>query len=241
MGLGPRGGFRHDNTDERNNTDDQTPALNRGKYEPAFVKNSSAYVAGQSRQQEEQQAYARDAGHTRPQLSRREQADMARLQEEARNISAQGRPQVQQQQPEQTPQAQPRKTGDRRDTAERQQRQFDLSAKLRGKLDAMEAKGLVKLGERRDFGSERMFNIAAESYHQTKQDIAKGKFGAMADRAEAAADNNQQQGQSQQTEVSNTPAAPSSGSRFGSMADRASAAAQPKQTGATTTDGLEQR
>ena len=191
-------------------------------------------------------------------MSRREQADMARLQEEARNIPAQGKPQAQQQQPQaeqQRPQrennARPQENvGTERDTRRtpeqakqaEQQRQFDLSAKLRGRLDAMEDKSLVKFGERRDFGSERMLNIASQSYQQTTQDIEKGKFGAMADRARAAADrgNNQEQGQSQQAGASNTPSAPP-GSRFASMADRASAASQIKPTGATTTDGLEQR
>ncbi|WP_425624930.1 hypothetical protein [Agrobacterium radiobacter] len=248
MALGPRmgggGGFRYDEN-ERNQDDEQTSqALNRGKYEPSFVMNSDAYVGGQSRQQEERDAYERDAGHTRPQMSRKEEADLARLQEAARNIGD-IKPPSQQQEPEQAKQSsqdQPRQSRNPFDNAESQQRQFDLSARLRGRMDALEANGGEKFGERKGFGSERMFSIARESFQQTTSDIDKGKFGAMADRARAAAGHGttQEQGQSQQAEVSNTPSA-NPRSRFGGMADRASAASQATQTETTKKDGLEQR
>ncbi|WP_425648662.1 hypothetical protein [Agrobacterium radiobacter] len=168
MALGPRmgggGGFRYDEN-ERNQDDEQTSqALNRGKYEPSFVMNSDAYVGGQSRQQEERDAYERDAGHTRPQMSRKEEADLARLQEAARNIGD-IKPPSQQQEPEQAKQSsqdQPRQSRNPFDNAESQQRQFDLSARLRGRMDALEANGGEKFGERKGFGSERMFSIARE-------------------------------------------------------------------------------
>jgi hypothetical protein len=257
---GGSGGFRVENTDERyDNNMDTSAALTRSDYTPGYdMKGGSAYVGGQSRQQEEQQAYERDAGHTRPQMSRKEEAALASLQEAAFNVGKITPPSQQQQQSEkaqaqQTPQRQTqaevssaseqdtRRTPEQAKQAE-QQRQFDLSARLRGRVDALEAKGVEQFGQRKDFASERMFNIARESFQQTSQDVSKGRFAAMADRVRAAAahGNTQEQGQSQSAGTSSTPSVKPH-TRFGGMADRASVASQSTQTEASKKDGLEQR
>ncbi|NEJ84271.1 hypothetical protein GR268_48460, partial [Rhizobium leguminosarum] len=83
----------------------------------------------------------------------------------------------------------------------------------------LQREGLQQFGERKGFDNQQQFDAASKSYQATKMQIKQGKFAEMADRAQSAAGDHQQQAQS--TEVS------SSKGRFAGMADRASAAAKP--------------
>ncbi len=237
-GGGPGGGG-YDEEERRRREAERLAASSRGDFKPGYVKGT-AYVGGQSREEEEQQAYVRAAGHTLPQEGRKARAGSERLQEEVRGIKAREEASSRQQQPQQ--QAQERQGRDRFDTPQRRERQNDLSAKLRGRMDAMEAKGMEQFGERKDFDNQRSFDTARQSYQKTKQDIDRGKFGAMADRAQSAAGNDHQQGQS----AGMSSPAPSHGtSRFASMADRADAAVQSadqrqRDQGTNKKTGLEQ-
>jgi hypothetical protein len=247
MGGSSGGGFHYDDTNKRNQDDEQTAqALNRGALKPGYIVDStSTFRSAQSKEQTESQAYERDAGYTRAQMSRKEEANIASLKEAAKNIGdikPPSQPQPEQEQVKQSSQEQPRQSRSPFDTPENKQRQFDLSARLRGRMDAMEANGIETFGDRKDFGSQRMFNIAKESYQKTSQAIEGGKFRAMSERTRAAIENGntQEQGQSQSAGASNAPSGKTLGT-FGAMSNRVAAAIQSKKADTAKSDGLEQR
>ncbi|TAT69886.1 hypothetical protein [Rhizobium ruizarguesonis] len=238
---GRGGGYEFGRGDER----DTSAALNRGKLDHTLdMKGGSAYVGGHSRETESKLAYDRDAGPTRPQETRREQAGRQDAIDASNAIEAkeavegpiqppkqpeQGNGQQQEQRPQaqQREQAQPQPQAQKQatqgqgqepplgkhETQQERERQNVLTAKLRGKLDALEGAGIKQFGARQDITSAEMFNTAKETYYATKDAIRSGKFSAMANNAMGAAGTQQQPEQA--TELS------SSTGRFGRMADRA--------------------
>ncbi|WP_165447516.1 hypothetical protein, partial [Rhizobium leguminosarum] len=198
-------------------------------------------VGGQSREMEDQQAYDRNAGFTKPQETRSEKAakdDLVNASNVIKGLEAEGKiqPPMQPergngQQQEQSPQAQQREQTQpqpqaqkqatqgqgqepplgKHETQQERERQNALTAKLRGKLDALEGAGIEQFGARQAITSAEKFNAAKETYYATKDAISSRRFAAMADSAAPA---NQQQ-PDQSTELS------SSSGRFGRIADRA--------------------
>ncbi|TBG52596.1 hypothetical protein [Rhizobium leguminosarum] len=261
-----RGGFVNGDEDARN---DQrtTAAFSRGTLDYTFeMKGGDAYVGGQSREMEDQQAYDRNAGFTKPQETRSEKAakeGLVNASNVIKGLEAEGpiQPPMQPergngQQQEQSPQAQQREQAQPQPQAQRQatqgqgqgqepplgkhetqqerERQNALTAKLRGKLDALEGAGIEQFGARQAITSAEKFNAAKETYYATKDAIRSGKFSAMADNATGAAGTQQQPEQS--TEL------PSSAGRFGRMADRATEVTKPTPetgTGIKKDTGLE--
>ncbi|TBF86321.1 hypothetical protein ELG82_38800 [Rhizobium leguminosarum] len=197
---------------------------------------------------EDQQAYDRNAGFTKPQETRSEKAakdDLVNASNVIKGLEAEGKiqPPMQPergngQQQEQSPQAQQREQTQpqpqaqkqatqgqgqepplgKHETQQERERQNALTAKLRGKLDALEGAGIEQFGARQAITSAEKFNAAKETYYATKDAISSRRFAAMADSAAPA---NQQQ-PDQSTELS------SSSGRFGRIADRAWAASPAK-------------
>ncbi|MGO7266271.1 hypothetical protein, partial [Rhizobium johnstonii] len=202
------GGFTYEDDDDRNDDKKKSAASTRGDFTPSYDMKGTGYVGGQSRKEEEEKAYVLAYGdQTMPKEGRQAREGRIRVQEEAKAYESSERQQPQQEQ---------RQGRDPFDTQNARKRQDDLSAKLRGRMDAMESAGLQQFGERKDFDNQKQFDTAKKSYQATKEQIKQGKFAGMADRADAAAGDNQQHGQS---------AGMSSSSRgFAGMADRADAA-----------------
>ncbi|ANL74263.1 hypothetical protein AMC83_PA00036 (plasmid) [Rhizobium phaseoli] len=226
---GSSGGGSFDNDDERNK---KSARVKGGAYTPSYIPNSgNAYVGGQSREADSQQAYVRDAGSTMPRQSSREQARTDAVIEEAKAIKAKEAAEGKIQPGQQADQKQEKKANIH-DTPQAMARQEHLASRLRGRLDALEAGGLQQFGERKPITSEKNFEAARSSYQATKEGIKQGKFAEMADRAQRAAGDHQQ---GQSTEMSK--------GGFAGMADRASAAAKPTPqtgTGIKKDTGMEQ-
>ncbi|ANL11983.1 MULTISPECIES: hypothetical protein [unclassified Rhizobium] len=229
---GSSGGGGFDNDDERNK---KSAAASRGSYTPSYdMKGGSAYVGGQSREADSQQAYVRDAASTMPKQSRHEQARTDGVIQEANAIKAKEAAEGKTQHGQQADQKQEKKANIH-DTPQAMARQEHLASRLRGRMDALEAGGLQKFEERKPITSEKNFEAARSSYQATKEGIKQGKFAEMADRAQSAAGDQQQRGQSAEA---SRPA-----NRFAGMADRATAAANTTPQKGTDTKkdtGMEQ-
>ncbi|ANL87070.1 hypothetical protein [Rhizobium phaseoli] len=232
---GSGGGGSFDNDDERNK---KSAAASRGSYTPSYdMKGGNAYVGGQSREADSQQAYVRDAGPTMPKQSRHEQARTDNLIDAGKAIEAkeavEGKMQPPKQPGQQAEQGQKQeKKANIHDTPQAMARQEHLTSRLRGRLDALQGANLQQFGERKPITGEKNMEAARSSYQATKAEIKKGNFAEMAERAQRAA-GDQQHGQS--TEMSK--------GGFAGMADRASAAAKPTPqtgTGIKKDTGMEQ-